>query len=159
MSEVCAYHEAGHAVMAYLCGARVQFVTIDPEWDDDALRHDGEIEVEWPAGKLTDRMLIEASIQVSLAGPAAEMIHTGEPYHPAFVQEWSLDWTKAWSLAAEIAVDEQMRLRLLEKTTREVYHFLASNHVWQGLASLVDELLAHEHMEGAEVHEVLSDWL
>ena len=34
MSEVSAYHEAGHAFMAFYVGARVRSVTIEPDWDD-----------------------------------------------------------------------------------------------------------------------------
>ena len=34
MSQIAAYHEAGHAFMAIYVGARVRSVTIDPDWDD-----------------------------------------------------------------------------------------------------------------------------
>ncbi|MEM7478090.1 MAG: site-2 protease family protein [Planctomycetota bacterium] len=159
MSEQCAYHEAGHALMAHLCGARVHFVSIDPEWEPEALRADGEIELEWENETFNPKERLVAQIRVALAGPAAEMIYSRDPFHPAFVHEWKLDWNTAWELAGALHVDEKKRLRFLEKQTQELYHYLAQDFIWQAIASLVDELLAHEHLEGDLVHEVLATWL
>ena len=47
MSEIAAYHEAGHAFMAIFVGARVRHVTIQPDRDDGPERH-ADIQVEWP---------------------------------------------------------------------------------------------------------------
>ncbi|MFN3191231.1 MAG: hypothetical protein ACE361_11955 [Aureliella sp.] len=158
MSETCAHHEAGHAVAAHCAGARVQLLTIDPEWDDDYLRHDGLIEVQWPAG-VSKKRLRDSSIAVALAGPVAEMIHTQEPYHPALVQAWSVDWQVAWELSSEEYPDEVRRLRFLEKETRRLHEWMSQDHIWQAVACLVDELLTHEHMEAEETHSILKNWL
>ncbi len=74
-------------------------VTIEPDWDDGPARH-ADIQVEWPLDRFTERELHEKSVQVALAGPVAEMIHSGEPYHPGFVAEWAADWKAAWEAAA-----------------------------------------------------------
>ena len=47
LSEISAYHEAGHAFMAIYVGARVRSVTIEPDRDDGPERH-ADIQVEWP---------------------------------------------------------------------------------------------------------------
>lgn len=79
MSETSACHEAGHALMATFVGARVRCVTIEPDWDDGPERH-ADIQVECPLDQFTNRELHEKSVLVALAGPVAEMIHSGEPY-------------------------------------------------------------------------------
>jgi len=72
------YHETGHAFMAIYVGARVRSVTIDPDRDDGPERH-ADIQIEWPLDQFTNRQLHEKSVLVALAGPVAEMIHSGEP--------------------------------------------------------------------------------
>lgn len=159
MSEQCAYHEAGHAVVAYRYGAKVHSISIEPDWDDEALRNDGDIEVHWPMDRYTQREIHEFSIYVALGGPAAEMIYTGDVFHPGLVHEWSQDWNTAWELAGRFHSAEARRLRYLEATTRDLYQLLSQDTHWQAIASLSDELLAHEHMEADEVHDVLKTWL
>jgi len=87
--------------MAIYVGARVRSVTIEPDWDDGPERH-ADIQAEWPVGKFTNQELQEKLVLVALAGPVAEMLHTGEPYHPGFVAEWAADWKLAWEAAVRI---------------------------------------------------------
>lgn len=133
-------------------------ISIDPEWDDEHLRQDGVIEVHWPAG-LNPKSMATSGIEVALAGPAAEMVHIQAPYHPAFVKAWSVDWQTAWSLAESAHADKTPRMRALERTTRDLYQWFSNDTIWQAVASLVDELLAHEHLESEEVHDILGSWL
>lgn len=143
--------------MAAYVGARVRSVTIEPAWDDGPQRY-ADIQIEWPRGQFTDRELHERSIKVALAGPVAEMIHTGEPYHPGFVAEWAADWKLAWEAAAVIS-SERKRLDYLEKTTMQLYRLLSRDDHWAALAAVVDNLLAHETLEGEAVDEILRQWL
>lgn len=158
MSEISAYHEAGHAFMAYYVGARVQSITIDPDWDDGPDR-EADIRVEWPVDRMTEREFHQKSAMVALAGPAAEMIHTGDPFHPALVSEWAADWKLAWAAAANLFPDEQKRLKYLEEVSIELYRLISQDHHWAALAAIVDHLLAHETLEGEVVEDVLSEWL
>ena len=116
MPDRVAYHEAGHAFMAIYVGARVRSVTIEPDWDDGPERF-ADIQVEWPLDQCTDREFHEKSVLVALAGPVAEMIHSGEPYHPGFVAEWAADWKLAWKAATSLVSSERKRLAYLEQTT------------------------------------------
>jgi ATP-dependent Zn protease len=158
MSEISAYHEAGHAFMAIYVGAHVRSVTIEPDWDDGPDRH-ADIQVEWPLSQLTNRELQEKSVLVALAGPVAEMIHRGEPYHPGFVGEWASDWKAAWDAAASLFPAERKRLAYLEERTVQLYRLLDRDDHWAALAAIVDDLLAHETLEGEEVEDIVRQWL
>ena len=158
MSEVSAYHESGHAFMAIYVGARVRCMTIEPDWDDGPARH-ADIQIEWPLDRFSERVHQEKSIQVAMAGPVAEMIHSGEPYHPGFVAEWATDWKAAWEAARTLVPHERKRLAYLEQTTVKVYRLLEQDQNWAALAAIVDHLLAHEELEGEEVEDIVRQWL
>ena len=158
MPELSAYHEAGHALMAICLGARVRSITIQPDWDDGPRRH-GDAQVEWRIRELTERELCEKSILVALAGPVAEMIHSGEPFHPGFVAEWAADWSQAWQSAATLHPNERQRLAYLERTTASLYKTISRDDHWAALAAVVDSLLAHETLEGEQVEEIVAQWL
>ena len=158
LSEISAYHEAGHAFMAIYVGARIRSVTIAPDWDDGPDRH-ADIQVEWPLDQFADRELHENLVLVALAGPVAEMIHSGEPFHPGFVAEWAADWKVAWDAAAPLFPDERKRLDYMEKVTVRLYRLLDREDHWAALAAIVDNLLAHETLEGEQVEEIVAAWL
>ncbi|PQO33839.1 hypothetical protein [Blastopirellula marina] len=158
MEEINAYHEAGHALVAILVGARVRHVTLEPDKDDGPDRF-AEIQVEWPLDRFPRRQIDEKMVLVSLAGPVAEMIHTGEPYHPGYLAEWAADWQAAWNAAATLAPHEQKRMVYLEQATRSLYQLLDQDRQWAALAAIVDNLLAHETLAGEEVEDIVQSWL
>ncbi|QDV55611.1 hypothetical protein [Rosistilla oblonga] len=158
MSEISAYHEAGHAMMAMIAGARILSVTIEPDWDDGPQRH-ADIQIQWPTERFDSRELSEKLAMVALAGPAAEMIHTGDPYHPGLIAEWKSDWELAWEAAAPRFPDPRKRLAYLEQITARAYRILAQDDFWAALATIVDNLLAHETLEGEEVEEIVQQWI
>ncbi len=158
MSDINAYHEAGHAFMAVYVGARVRSVTLEPEEDDGPERF-ADIQVEWPLRRFSPRELREKSILVALAGPVAEMLYTGEPYHPGFVAEWAADWQAAWEEATPLFADERKRLAFLEQVTAELYQLLDQEQPWAAVAAIADHLLAHDMMEGDEVAEIVQFWM
>lgn len=156
--EETAYHEAGHALAAVLAGAKVHSVTIDPDRDDHPERY-GDTQIVWRKGKLGEREYRERSILVALAGPVAEMLYTGDRFHPALVAEWAGDWADAWELASLLQPDERLRTRLLENAAVELYHLLDQEPHWAALAALADALLAHETLDSEEVSEIVAVWL
>ncbi len=157
MSELTAYHEAGHALMAVLLGGRVKQVTIDPDNDDGPKRF-GDTQIRWRSG-IPERKFAEISVQVSLAGPVAEMIYSGDPYHPGLIPEWAADWREAWNSAAIFHSDERKRMEYLEQVSIHLYHRLNDGNYWEALASLADNLLAHETLDAEQVEEVVRGWL
>ncbi len=157
MSERTAYHEAGHAFVAHYLGGRVRSVTLEPDWDDGPLRH-ADVQVEWFRDRFSEREFAERAVLVALAGPVAEMIHGGEPFHPGFVAEWAADWQLAWEAAAPLVASDRKRLAFLEQATRQLYRMLDQDAPWAAIAALVDELLAHETLDAEMVEASLANW-
>jgi len=158
MAELIAYHEAGHALMALLLGGKVKHVTIEPDNDDGPDRQ-GDTQVLWLRSGISDKDFAKNAVQVSLAGPVAEMIYSGDPYHPGLVAEWAADWREAWEAAVPLHADERRRLKYLEDVSIQLYHRLKEDDLWAALASLADNLLAHETLEGEQVEEIVGEWL
>lgn len=156
--EPTAYHEAGHAYVAVYLGAKVRSVTIDPDNDDGPERF-GDTQIIWRRSRLSEKQFRERAIQVSLAGPVAEMLYTGDPFHPGLVAEWAHDWQAAWELADLLFVDQRKRLEYLEQVTGVLYRLLDSEPHWSAVAALADHLLAHETLESEEVRDIISDWV
>ena len=158
MDEIVAYHEAGHALMAVLLGGEVRLVTIEPDSDEGSDRQ-GDTQVAWPRSRMTPRKFAEISVQVSLAGPVAEMLYTGEPYHPGLIAEWAADWQEAWAAAMALYPDQRKLLTYLEQESISLYHRLKQDAAWAALAAIADHLLAHETLEGEQVEEIVREWL
>jgi hypothetical protein len=158
MPDLIAYHEAGHALMALLLGGIVKQVTIEPENDDGPDRH-GDTQIIWRRSRIGEKEFAKRCVQVSLAGPVAEMIYSGDPYHPGFVAEWAADWREAWEAAVPLHADERQRLKYLEDVSIQLYHRLKEDDLWAALASLADHLLARETLDGEQVEEILGERL
>ena len=158
MPELIAYHEAGHALMALLLGGTVQQVTIEPDRDDGPDRQ-GDTRVLWHRAGISDKEFAKKAVQVCLAGPVAEMIYSGDPYHPGLVAEWAADWRAAWEAAVPLHSGERQRLEYREQVSIQLYHRLKKDDLWPALASLADNLLAHETLEGEQVEEIVGQWL
>lgn len=158
MSELIAYHEAGHALVALLLGGKVKQVTIEPD-NDDGPEHQGDTQVLWRRSRISDDEFAKSTVQVSLAGPVAEMIYSGDPYHPGSVAEWAADWREAWEAAIPLFPNERKRLEYLEQVSIQLYHRLNEDDLWAALASLADNLLAHETLDHEQVDEIVEEWL
>ncbi len=144
--------------MAVLLGGKVKQVTIEPDNDDGPDRQ-GDTQVIWRRAGLSDKEFAKIAVQVSLAGPVAEMIYSGDPYHPGLVAEWAADWREAWNVAEQLYADERKRLEYLDNVSIQLYHRLKKDELWAALAALADNLLAHETLEREQVEEIVGDWL
>ncbi len=158
MPEIVAYHEAGHALMALLLGGKVKHVTIEPD-DDDGPARQGDTQVLWRRAGTSEKEFAKKVVQVSLAGPVAEMIYSGDPYHPGLVAEWAADWREAWAAAIPLFPGERQRLEYLEQISIQLYHRLKEDELWAALAALADNLLAHETLDEEQIGEIVEEWL
>lgn len=149
-SELTAYHEAGHCVMAIVMGAEASIASIVP----DGERFYGQVEIRWPG-----RRTVQQELAVVLAGPVAEMIYSGEPYHPGLVAEWAQDWKRAWVLAKRLHAEDIPRLRFLERFVASLHSQLSTESYWAAIAGVSDLLLAHEEIEHEQISDEVAVWL
>jgi len=54
---------------------------------------------------------------------------------------------------------ERKRLAHLEQATAQLYRLLDRDDHWAALGAIVDNLLAHETLEGEEVEDIMRQWL
>ena len=156
--ELTAYHEAGHALVAVVVGARIVSLTIDPDRDDGPRRY-GDVQLQWPAETGAVKSLLQSQLLVAMAGPVAEMIYLGETPHPGMVAEWAADWREAAALAQRLVAEPGARLAYLEAQTSKLYHRLRRDEYWAAVAAIADELLAHEWLEDEQVRELVEYWI
>lgn len=154
-----AYHEAGHAVVAYVLGASVDSMQLWGEADDYLPERFGDCRVNW--GRVDPNLdwQRQREIMTYLGGPAAEMIYRGEPLHPALYGPWQQDWSAAMATCGAIVREPQARTRLLEKIIGTLHQHLQRDPYWPAIAALADELAAHEMLEADDVAAVLDFWL
>lgn len=156
--EIDAYHEAGHVVMAYHLGCRIDSVTISPDRDDGPARH-GDTQIAWNLQAMGQREFSEKAILVALAGPVAEMLHRQESVPIDSEVEWAHDWQLATRAATALITSEAQRNTYLDKVTAQVVTYFDQELTWAALGALVDNLVAHETLDGEQVREILSSWL
>lgn len=170
--ELTSYHEAGHAVIAYALGGTVESVQLGGEADEHLPDRFGDCRINW--GPVADRSGLDATtrsrldpqhswqiqreVMTILAGPVAEMIYSGEPFHPALFGPWKDDWARAWATIAPIVASPESRTRLLEQITRELHQRMKLDSIWAPLAAVADELQAHEYLDQDQLDEILGFW-
>lgn len=146
-----AYHEAGHALMAELCGQQITMVEIvgDAEHAGStrALRFDSDpAEGVALRAELAD---VECRLKCVLAGVVAESMVSGR-------ERWddtTGDLDDAVRLAMKLVDDCEDVLPLLEDVGAELETELRSH--WPVLEVLANELLRHKRLTGPEVRRLL----
>jgi hypothetical protein len=145
-----AYHEAGHCVLAVMCGANASRASINPEQEGLF----GQVEIYWPR-----RPSLVNELSVILGGPVAEMIYRSEPLHPGLVPEWSQDWKQAWAIARPQSKSDMICLRSLEQIVAQLYKTLSEDRFWSAIAAVQDLLMAHEEIEHEQIEYEVNVWL
>ncbi|MEE2824989.1 MAG: hypothetical protein VYE64_00020 [Planctomycetota bacterium] len=154
--EKTAYHEAGHVVMAIQLGGTVSHASLEPP-DDDGPGRFGETITRWPTHP--ERKLAYAELCVSMAGPAAEMIHAGETVGLADLPEWRVDYRQAVRAVARLSDQKEEFPRILAGAMASVKEFIKSERGWAAVAAVADLLLAHGMVEHDSCLEVTDFWL
>ncbi|MCA9216349.1 MAG: hypothetical protein KDB27_24945 [Planctomycetales bacterium] len=155
--QLTAYHEAGHAVMAWYLGGVVERLTISPDTDDGPSRF-GDTRVVWRTSQWSERELAVREIKVSLAGPVVEMVYSGDQYEPQFLAEWQHDWAMAVERASTFLPTGNAKVTYLQTMIAELIKFIERDDTWAAVAALADELEAHESLGAEEVSEILRAW-
>lgn len=146
-----AYHEAGHAVMAHLCGQIVTTVEILGDAE-----HTGSVsclrfveEPPWKASGSLPTAAIESRILCLVAGIAAEKIVTGDP-------SWSEpedDLDEAVRLSLRVVKSCERVLPFLEEARDHAVDLLARH--WAAVEGLAAMLLIHRRLEREQIREFL----
>lgn len=153
-----AYHESGHAVIAYALGGRIQGMQLGGDADEWLPARFGDCRIQW--GRVDPNLdwQRKREILTILAGPVAEMVYRGESLHPACYAPWRHDWEQAWHTAVPIWADEERRMRGLENIVVELRQHVQMDRVWAAVAALADELAAHEMLEEDWIEDILGFW-
>jgi hypothetical protein len=150
-----AFHEAGHAVMAELCGQHLTRVEIEGDTE-----HTGTVQsLRFPPDPAEDASpeaaaaSVEARLKCVLAGTVAEGRVSGREGW----EEGSEDLDLAVRLGMRLVDDCEDVLPLLEDVREVVHDELVRN--WAAVEALAVELLARRSLSGAEVRKLLAPLL
>jgi hypothetical protein len=143
--ERLAFHEAGHAVIAYHLKAEIRYVTIVP--DCSSRGHLAHGDLFCAPGLGSDQANLERAIKISLAGPLA-----AARFHPRSFHRRYTDYDHASGLARYLAGSEGERefLRYQERQTRELIDFY-----WNEIERVARALLERDHLSGAKVKDII----
>jgi hypothetical protein len=141
--EVEAWHEAGHAVVARLLGARVRSLTLDAEEDEFG----GRSEIAWPPAAEAESASLSA--RVALAGPIAEVERFGGENldDPHVLSAWAADWAEVERCADVVAPGGTDRLEAVRAWVAEVRRLVADPEVEERIARVADALDAHRTLD------------
>lgn len=152
-SQRIAIHEAGHAVMAYLCGRRLGAISAIPH--GEIL---GELEyrgfTSFPARSLDDaraRRKLETEIMIAMAGLAAEYVHPGPVDRPGAVA----DLQRALNIALATSADPEEATAFINWLFVRARNRLRVPACARAIKALAAVLVRRGSLTGAEVRALL----
>jgi hypothetical protein len=152
-----AYHEAGHAVVAWYHNIDLEVVTLGtPEDEMGRTRHVNPlqgVDTAWGTS-VADRMRMEQLVGVCLAGPLAQRKFSLVGFRRAHAED---DWQQAVDLLSYFVVSHEeleAYFRLLEIQTRNL---LDLDFIWKSITNLATVLLECRTLSGAEVNRIIQE--
>jgi hypothetical protein len=151
-TRLTAFHEAGHAVMAELCGRRVTEVEIVGDSEHTGSVHSLAFPPDPGEGSTSDAEIedIERQLKIILAGTVAEAMVTGR-------EEWdeaSEDLDVAVRLAMRLVDDCEDVLPLLADIKAGVESKLRAR--WPAVETVAEVLIARKSLTGTEIRKLLA---
>lgn len=149
-----AFHEAGHAVMAYLVRRRIKRVSIEPDEKEGSLGHVENwrlrIRPDIRSNPYTNERLDDA-VKISLAGGIAEAIYTGRKNHVGATGDYrnASDYAMHRCGSAEQAV---AYLRWQSVCARQI---MENPRYWKGVKVLAEALMKQPTIPGAEATKII----
>ena len=154
-----AYHEAGHAVVGYVLGGKIESVGLYAEAEDWLPERFGDCLVNWGPVDPACSWQVQREVLTILAGPVAEMVYRGEQLHPATFEPWQHDWMSAVASLTAVIRKPHDRLAFLNRATRWLASQLEDEYAWAAIAAVADELLAHEYLDAEQIAETIGFWV
>ena len=150
-----AFHEAGHAVMAELCGRQVTEVEIVGDREHSGMVHSLAFPPDRADGALPEDEIedVELQLKIILSGTVAESIVSGR-------EDWdetSEDLDVAVRLAMRLVDDCEDVLPLLADIRSDIERDLRGR--WTAVEALAAELLIRKALTGTEVRNLLQPHL
>jgi ATP-dependent Zn protease len=155
--ERTAYHEAGHAVMAYLLKRKFHFITIDPKRLDGntgglvQLVHAPKLSKNLNCGGPNNRALTEKQIKILLSGEVAYGLFAGR-------KNWersSDDVQACLGLADSQCGDEEESSAYLNWLLLSVRNELHLPHNWICVRALAEVLMKKKTISYAKTREII----
>lgn len=155
-----AYHEAGHAVMAYILRRRFHSVTIDPEKLDEntgglvQLVHSRKLSETVNFGSYGgDRVLVENQIKITLGGEVACGLFVGR-------QNWEIaenDIQACLSLAGSQCGDDEEAYAYLNWLLLSVRNELNLPHNWSRVCAVAKALMKQKTLSYRKAREIIQN--
>jgi len=151
-----AFHEAGHAVMAFQLKCRFHHVTINPDENEGSLGHvlngkHARVEYNRVEPSSYNRLQVEKYILVSFAGNAAERLLTGRKI---LVGSGS-DFDQASNYMSLLIQEEDESRAYLKWLRERAVNILSSSWNWFAVETLANELLKRKYIGDKEVHQII----
>jgi hypothetical protein len=145
--ERTAYHEAGHAVVAYHLGIEIRHVTIVPNHSSAGHLAHGDLFCARGVG--SDEANLERAIQLALAGPLTQTRFHRPSYRR---RDGRQDYDCATGLARYLAgsAGEREFLRYQERRTNDLI-----DHYWNEIERVARALLECDELSGAAVKKII----
>lgn len=152
-----AYHEAGHAVVAWYHNINLELITLGAAEDETGRTQHVDplqgIDTAW-GPTVADRIRMEQLIGVCLAGPLAQRKFSLVGFRRAHAED---DWQQAVDLLSYFVVTHEeleAYFRLLEIQTRNLLNL---DFVWKSIANLAAVLLECRTLSGAEINRIIQE--
>ncbi|MFQ5759553.1 MAG: hypothetical protein ACE5HM_01120 [Acidiferrobacterales bacterium] len=152
-----AYHEAGHAVVAWYHNINLEVITLGAAEDEiGRTRHVDPlqgVDTAW-GPTVADRIRMEQLVSVCLAGPLAQRKFSLVGFRRAHAED---DWQQAVDLLSYFVVTHEeleAYFRLLEVQTRNL---LDLDFIWKSITNLATVLLEYQTLSGAEANRIIQE--
>ena len=154
--ERIAYHEAGHAFMAFYQRCTCRHASIIPDEKDNSLGHilngkRARVEYDRISPSSKDRLQIEKYILVAYAGNAAERLLTRRKVSDGSHK----DFQDAYDYVSLLIQDEEEVYAYLKWLQLRAENILSIRYNWFAVEVLAKELLKRKYIGGKQVRQII----
>jgi hypothetical protein len=152
-AEATAYHEAGHAVIAYFLGYKPEFVTIIPTVDSAGHiihpnpLHGIQLDID---DSSETRLRVESAITICFAGPIAQQRYNSRSWRRVHGQ---VDYEKIAELGLQVCGSDEQANAFLR--WREIVACDMVKAHWLRIQLVAGQLLEHENLSQTDLDAII----